>query len=297
MRFITTLIILCISFMGYSQNYSDIINLNYQFLKVSPDDYDQKAFETGLKFKLPIRLNNDRDYLMVGGRLNHFRHTTLLFPGEESKLSIVEGELAYFNKLKDTPWSFMLQGHAGIYSDFIKPDGDHWQYGGYGIGYYRLNKNICFSLGVFYHMESYGPFVIPIGGFEWSVNDRVFIYALFPYLINAEYKLSDHFYAGAEINFIAETYKISKTDSNQVVDYVSDHTLEFPWSYIDVNAFFDFYLTKHLVVYAKPGITYLRRLELYDENDNTVHSKSLPHGLFDLSPFVKFGLSYRFRNN
>ena len=117
------------------------------------------------------------------------------------------------------------------------------------------------------------------------------------YLINAEYKLSNRFYAGGEINFIAETYRISKTDSNQVVDYVSDHTLEFPWSYLDINAFFDFYLTKNFVIYAKPGFTYLRRLELYDDKDNLINSKNLPHGLFDLSPFVKFGLSFRFRNS
>ena len=296
MRLTTIILFLGIGLPAFAQNYSDIVNVNYQLLKVNPGDYDQKAMETGLKIKLPIKLNNDKDYLMIGGRLNHFKHTTSLYPGEESKLSIVEGEMAYFNKLKGTPWSYMLQGHAGIYSDFISPDASHWQYGGFGIGYYRLNENICFSLGIFYHMETYGPFVIPFGGIEWSISDRMFIYALFPYLINAEYKLTDRFYAGGEINFIAETYKISKTSTNQIVDYVSDHTLDFPWSYMDFNAFFDFYLTKNFVVYAKPGFTYLRRLELYDANDNNINSKSLPHGLFDLSPFVKFGLSFRFRN-
>ena len=294
--------IILILFIGSSvslaaQNYSDIVNVNYQFLKIYPDDYDQKAFETGLKIKLPLRLNNDRDYLILGGRMNHFRHSTSLFPDTESKLSIVEGDLTYFNKIQGTPWSYMVQMHAGVYSDFIDVDGSHWQYGGYGIGYYRLNEDICFSLGIFYHMEAYGPFVIPFGGLEWSVSDRFFLYALFPYLINAEYKLADRWYAGAEISFIAETYRISKTGSNNIVHYVSDHTLDFPWSYIDVNVFLDFYITKNIVVYAKPGFTYLRRLELYDVNDNPINSKSLPHGLFDLSPFVKFGMSYRFRND
>ncbi len=284
-------------FSTLAQNYSDIINLNYQYLKVNPDDFDQKAFETGLKIKLPIRLNEDKDYLILGGRLNHFRHSTSLFPDTQSKLSIIEGELSYFNKLKGTPWSYMIQAHAGIYSDFINVDASHWQYGGYGLGYYRLNENICFSLGVYYHMEAFGPFVIPIGGFEWSVNDRLFIYTLFPYLINAEYKLTNRFYFGAEINFIAETYKISQTDSNKIVDYVSDHPIGFPWTYLDFNVFADFYLTKHFVIYIKPGVTYLRGLELYDENDILINSKSLPHGLFNLSPFVKVGLSYRFRNN
>lgn len=284
------------SLHGFAQNYSDIINLNYQLLKIYPDDYDQRAFETGLKIKLPIQLNNDKDYLMVGGRLNHFRLSNSLIPDSQSKLSIIEGEMAYFNKLKGTPWSFMIQGHAGVYSDFIDVDASHWQYGGFGIGYYRLNKNICFSLGIFYHMEVYGPFVIPFGGFEWSVNDRLFIYALFPYLINAEYKISNRFYLGGEINFIAETYKISQTNPNQIVDYVSDHTLDFPWSYMDFNAFFDFYITDRFVVYAKPGFTYLRRLEMYDENDNVINSKSLPSGIFNVSPFVKFGVSYRVRN-
>lgn len=297
MRFILFLLFFGGSFSAIAQNYSDIVNLNYQFLKINPDDYDQKAFETGLKLKLPVRLNNDKDYLIFGGRLNHFKHTSSLFPDKESKLSILEGDLAYFNKIKETPWSYMLQAHAGVYSDFIEVDAGDWQYGGYGLGYYRLNENICFSLGVFYHMEAYGPFVIPIGGFEWSVNDRLFLYALFPYLINAEYKLSERFYAGAEINFMAETYKISQTDSNNIVDYASDHDLDFPWTYLDFNVFTDFYLTKHLVIFAKPGVTYLRRLELYDANDNLINSKSLPHGLFNLSPFLKVGISYRFRNN
>ena len=296
MRILTLILFLGSSFLSTAQNYNEIINVNYQFLKVNPDDFDQKALETGLKIKLPIRLNDHKDYLIFGGRLNHFRHTTSLFPGKETKLSIIEGDLAYFNKIKGTPWSYMLQGHAGVYSDFIKPDNRHWQYGGYGIGYYRLNQDICFSLGIFYHMETYGPFVIPFGGIEWAVNDRFFLYALFPYLINAEYKLTNRFYTGAEINFIAETYRISQSETNQVVDYVSDHTLDFPWSYLDINAFFDFYVTDRLVVYAKPGFTYLRRLELYDANDNLIKSKSMPHGLFDLSPFIKFGLSYRVRN-
>lgn len=297
MRFILFLLFFGSFFSAIAQNYSDIINLNYQFMKINPDDYDQKAFETGLKLKLPIRLNDDKDYLIVGGRLNHFKHTSSLFPDKASKLSILEGDLAFFNKIKETPWSYMVQVHAGVYSDFIEVDASAWQYGGYGLGYYRLNENICFSLGVFYHMEAYGPFVIPIGGVEWSVNDRLFLYALFPYLINAEYKLSERFYAGAEINFMAETYKISQTDSNNIVDYASDHALDFPWTYLDFNVFADFYLTKHLVIFAKPGVTYLRRLELYDTNDNLINSKSLPHGLFNLSPFVKVGISYRFRNN
>jgi Domain of unknown function (DUF6268) len=285
-----------IGFASKAQNYSDIINVNYQYLKINPDDYDQKAFETGLKIKVPIRLNDDKDYLIIGGRLNQFRHTSSLFPDTESRLSIIEGNLSYFNKLKGTAWSYMLQTHAGIYSDFISPDAGHLQYGGYGLGYYRVNENICFSLGIFYHKEAYGPFVIPIGGFEWSVNERLFIYVLFPYLINVEYKLKDRFYVGGEINFIAETYKISQTDSNQIVDYVVDRPVGFPWSYLEVNAFFDFYITEKFVVFAKPGFTYLRRLELYDENDVLINSKSLPHGLFDLSPFVKFGLSFRIRN-
>ncbi len=296
MRLITFIFILGSWFSAFAQNYNDVINLNYQYLKVNPDDFDQKAFETGLKIKLPIKLNDDKDYLIFGGRLNHFRHTTSLFPDTQSKLSIIEGDLSYFNKFKGTPWSYMIQGHAGVYSDFIDVDAGHWQYGGFGLAYYRLNESICFSLGVYYHMEAYGPFVIPVGGFEWAVNDRLFIYVLFPYLISAEYKLTNRFYLGAEINFIAETYKISQTDPNQIVDYVSDHPIDFPWSYLDINAFFDLYLTKNFVVFVKPGFTYLRRLELYDTNDNLINSKSLPHGLFDLSPFVKFGVSYRFRN-
>ena len=297
MRLIIFIIILGTYFSAFTQNYSDVINLNYLYLKVNPDDYDQKAFETGLKIKMPIQLNDDKDYLILGGRLNRFIHTTSLFPDVQSKLSIIEGDISYFNKLKGTPWSYMLQVQLGVYSDFIDVDASHWQYGGFGLGYYRLNKNICFSLGIYYHMEAFGPFVIPVGGFEWSVNDRLFIYTLFPYLINAEYKLTNRFYVGAEINFIAETYKISQTDSNSLVDYVSDHPVGFPWSYLDFNAFFDFYITNNLVVYAKPGVTYFRRLELYDKNDNPINSKSLPHGLFDLSPFVNFGVSFRFRNN
>jgi hypothetical protein len=297
MRFTFFILIFGITSTLVAQNYSDILNLNYQLVKIYPDDYDQKAFEAGLKIKLPVQLNDHKDYLIFGGRLNHFRHTTSLFPDTESRLSIAEGELAYFNKMKGTPWSYMLQVHAGVYSDFKKVDAGHWQYGGFGLGYYRPNEAICFSLGVYYHMEAFGPFVIPIGGVEWQVNERFFLYALLPYLVNAEYKISKNLFAGGEISFIAETYKISQTESNQVIDYVSDHDLGFPWTYLDFNFFADFYITKNLVVYAKPGVTYLRRLELYDEHDNPVQSKILPHGLFDLSPFLKLGLSYRFRND
>ncbi len=297
MRLSILIFLLGVNAVAFSQNYSDIVNLNYQFLKLTPDENDRQAFETGMKFKLPIQLNDHKDYLIFGGRLNHFSYAHSLMPDSESKLSIAEGELSYFNKIKGTPWSYMIQAHAGVYSDFIRVDASHWQYGGFGLAYYRPNENICFSLGLFYHKETFGPFVIPLGGLEWQANPRLFVYALLPYLINVEYKVHQRLYAGGELSFIAETYKISQTESNRIVDYASDHDLGFPWTYIDLNAFVDLYLTENLVVYAKPGFSYLRRLEMYDANDNIIPTKNISEGIFNVSPFLKVGLSYRFRNN
>ena len=82
MRIILLLFILGSAVPVLSQNYSDIINLNYQWLKINPDDYDQKAFETGLKIKLPVHLNDEKRLFDFRRPFNPLQTYDLLVSGK-----------------------------------------------------------------------------------------------------------------------------------------------------------------------------------------------------------------------
>lgn len=229
---------------------------------------------------LPIEVKNE-NYVIVGfsyGKLNFQNsETTLPING----LTVVSTQLGGIRKWNDT-WSsaILIIGQAS--SDFEELSGKDYQIGGAALMIKSVNEKFKYKFGMFYNRHFFGNLFVPLFGFELEVSDRLQFFGILPGTMNLEYKLSDKFYAGIEINSKTSTYRLSEKLAN---NYIRE-------GHAELKASINYYPLKRIVIYGEIGHSLFRRFKIFE--DGTKNEISDFTGFKD-KLFLNIGASFRVR--
>jgi len=119
----------------------------------------------------------------------------------------------------------------------------------YQPGFYTLftiekSKTMKYKLGALYKYEFSGPFIIPLFGVDWQVNDKLQIFGTLPISANVLYKPGEKLGYGLSFKGSIATYGL---ESGGVDTYIQENNNE-------IHALVDYYVAKRIVIQAKVGI-------------------------------------------
>jgi hypothetical protein len=190
-------------------------------------------------------------------------------------------------------WSTYIDISPKLNSDLENISGRHYQIGGMIIAYYARNKDFFWQFGFFYNQDTYGPFFMPLFGLDWRIDDRNYMAALLPAYVIYERKLHDKLYTGFELELTGETYRLGgSVYDNSFISQLGENKLTF---LTEPRLFLDYYVSKHWVIYMKPGIRLFQKYEHYTEEDERITDSEYLEGILKNNFYIELGVALRFR--
>ncbi len=159
-------------------------------LMISPQ-YDQKYFYDNASSQL---INNGS--VTIDGTLKY-----------EATYQSIAIPLTYRHTLSDTTKSivFFYSYHQN-WSNKINPGWTTDQHGGALIYNKRSSAKFIWKAGIYYNREFYGNYIVPLIGFEWKPNNKIFMWALLRNNATFDYTLSNPFHVGIAYRGFEESY-------------------------------------------------------------------------------------------
>jgi len=197
-------------------------------------------------------------------------------------------------KYKNRKWSSYFEVAPKLNSDFNDITLRHFQIGGTVLFFYEKKPGFLWQFGVFYNQDTYGPFFMPLLGFDWKISEKSDCSVLLPAYMIFEQKISKKLYTGFEMEITGETYRLGGSSEypNSFISQLGANKLMF---LAEPRLFLDFYLAKHLVFYIKPGFRLFQKYEHFTEDDHIITNSKYVQGKFKNSFYAEAGIALRFR--
>ncbi|MGD2034813.1 MAG: DUF6268 family outer membrane beta-barrel protein [Bacteroidales bacterium] len=279
---------------NYAQNYADLLNGRYYYLpQVSLKDTGQKVNFYELRFvsTIPVELKNGN---MIGVKPSYDMYSLKTDNPELKDLQLHTLKLPVFLywKFSDSKWASYVDVSPKLNSDLENISSRHFQIGGMVLMYYEKREDFVWQFGVFYNQDTYGPFIMPLLGL-YLVGENSYFEALLPAYVIYERKLSPKIYAGFELELRGETFRLGGSEyEDSFISQLGENKLTF---LTEPRLFIDFYLTKHVVLYLKPGLRLFHKFEHYTEDDQRIEHSEYVQGTLENSFYAEIGMAFRFR--
>ena len=166
-----------------------------------------------------------------------------------------------------------------------------FQIGGILLFSNRTSPSFEYSFGMYYNQECFGPFFSPLLGLNWNINQKINLFGLFPQEIVLEYKLSERFYTGIQLNMYYNTFRLSENYGDY---YVLEGDKLF--GFIQTKTYLNFHITKEICIFAEIGITTFRSFVQYNSSDE-IETTIPVYSIVKDKLFFSGGLAYRIRFN
>jgi hypothetical protein len=229
-----------------SQPYIDLVNTRFvqspsSYTKDYSKTYDIQYFNVSTN--LPIQLKKSKSILLVSPFVDRW-----ILPSATSEKSLRLTSLALpvtaiFPVKND--WKLATTLILRV-NDSMPQSHGQLQVGGALLGEKRFSENFQLRVGVYLNNELFGLFVVPLTGIDWKINNRSNLFGLLPGSLTYEYRLNKISYTGFAFRTLTNSYGVNdkyyRIDENQL------------------GAYYDLYLTKHLVVNGEVGHSILRKI-------------------------------------
>lgn len=258
---------------GFSQNSVDLANV---YFRTSPFNHQenkggQKHMNIlGFDAKFPLVINQN-NVLVFGAEHQQLKIHSL--DNEERSTSYFSNGLQMgiehrWNKRSKT----VLMGFSRLNSDFNSVDISHFQQGGLLLNTTARSEKFEWKYGAYYNTEFYGPLIVPLFGFNWTVNEVFMVKMVLPVSIDLSYKSDSNLVAGIRFEGVNASYRTNQNQS-KTPSYLdrSDNNL---WAYTE------FEIGKNVWFHVKAGHSILRNYTLYT-NDQQVRGKVGPINIGD----------------
>jgi hypothetical protein len=294
LRFTFLIIIVTISAIK-SQNYLNVLNIRYYYLPENTTSIsDDKVRQQEYRFEsaIPITLKN-KDIIGIKIQYKSFSMRNENPVYKDLNLHTIKLPIFTYLKFKNSKWSTYLEVSPKLNSDFKNINSRHFQIGATTLFLCQKNEKFSWQFGVYYNEDTYGPFFMPLLGFEWKISENSYCSVLLPAYLIFEQKISKKLYTGFEMEMTGETFRLGASQyKNSFISQLGENKLSF---LAEPRLFLDYYLTKHLVIYFKPGIRLFQKYEHYTENDEIVSNSEYVQGKLKPSFYTEAGIAYRFR--
>jgi hypothetical protein len=291
--FLFTVTMVICSYVGFSQNYIDILNLRYNYFpeaELNSEKVNVQEYYAGLT--LPLYTKGE-DMAGIGMQYGYFSIDNDNVALKDLQLHTIKLRMLAYKTLANPKWSVYAELIPKLNSDLKNVSSSHFQIGGIALMNLKKGDDYFWHFGLFFNMETFGPFPLPLIGFDKKLSEKCYINVLLPPVITFEYKLNKHFYSGAEVELVGETYRLGGSDfEDSFISQFGESKLYF---LIKTRLFIDYYITKNLVFYLKPGFRFLRKYEHYSEDDELIMNSDYLSGELKQGFYLETGIALRVR--
>jgi len=164
----------------------------------------------------------------------------------------------------------------------FKPGINNDLLGGAVLFTHNFSSTFGMKAGLYYNRELFGNYFIPLLGFDWQPNDRLFVWGLLPQSATLDYRFTNNIHGGINYYSPQDSYRLKGDNAYFFV-------LE-----VQLRLFVDYYIPKTpLAITAEAGHTMLRNYLYYDYSKNPNEEVIKPTE----SAIFRIGLSWRFTTN
>ncbi|MCD4683646.1 MAG: DUF6268 family outer membrane beta-barrel protein [Bacteroidales bacterium] len=266
---ILSLIVLFLSEL-YPQKTFTIAEVNYM---LSPSNsYVQKDTTSDAHFisgfvNVPIVIS-EKSTLLTGIRGNVWKVSyspEQVWHETYYSLGLTLGYNHKFNEKK----SFLFILLPRLNSDYKNINSNALQLGFFTTYSKRSSEKFLWKVGMYFNMEFFGPFVVPLFGLNWDVAPKLNITGDLPIYAKIRYKIHDNFSTGVGYIALVSSYRL-RGEFNDA--YTSRYAIE-PYAFAEVKFLKQVYFT------GKFGYTMGRKYPVYAKDDRLDWQLS----------FIKFG--------
>ena len=266
MKYISPLLLLMICLhTAYPQPFVNVAQIGYSIQPgYSLEERSEKArfLESNVELNFPVLLKN-QDVIL----LNASRRTVNIegldaqnpsknaaFPGEPYET--LTGRLGYRKQWTERIHSTLLVQYRRS-GNLMEGVANASQWGGVAIMERKKSDRLSLRVGAYYNQEFFGPFLVPIIGFDYKLSDTWYAYANLPISGTIDHTLNPKFHLGLTYTGIVSSFQLSPAFSNTYI-----HT-----SSTDVTLYGEVYLSPQIVLQGKIGRAIGRYFRQYETGD------------------------------
>jgi hypothetical protein len=261
MKYIFFVVLSCVFFQGFSQNYFDIVNFTYTHAE--PNDFelsDAKSTvkELALEVNFPIVLNK-KTILLTGLFANKTKvHLDANMPS--TNLDVL-GLNFGVNKTLNQKWSSTFMAFTRLASDQLTFSSDQFQIGFLSLFTQKKNDRLKFRYGLYANTEKFGTLIVPILGLYYlSANKKFEANLNVPIIADINYKIYNKTWLGLRFDGIGATYMLHEQSYGTNGNYVVKNSNE-------LSGYLRFQLSKSLYINSKVGVAIGRNYKVYEAKD------------------------------
>jgi len=277
------LVFIFLTICSYSlkaQPFFDLLNIQGQLSKPTKDQLkDSSGTDTyyySADLSVPIKIN--KDYLAIGASYSELRAKRDHF--SEIDMRSILLSLAWVKQWKNEKLktSFVLISRANNDPENSITK-NNLQMGGAILHTVKRRENFKYKFGIYYNSEFFGPFILPLAGIDWNINEKLNLFGVLPGSMNLEYKINKTIYIGVAFRSMTNSYRLTNNSFIRVYD---NH----------LKAVADFYVSKKHVLSIEAGHSILRKYKpgLRVSGETTYSDLNVNDGYL-----LKIAYAFRFR--
>ncbi len=248
-RLVSIACILLLSFQNISkaQPYFDLVNLHGQWSNpFSYSSSDSTTINTRfLAADLSIPFKVKKHVIAISLSLSDFSIASDYFTTIQLNSLLVSTAYVRQWKNEKIKTSFVLIGRTNNDPD-LKIGSNTIQLGGVLLHNIKKSEHLKFKFGMYYNSEFFGPFILPLAGIDWNINERMNLFGVLPGSMNLEYLLTSRIHVGLAFRSMTNSYRQANNTFLRIYD---NH----------LKAVCDFYIAKKHVISFEAGHSILRK--------------------------------------
>jgi hypothetical protein len=224
MRKIILLVLLLQCTTLVAQPYIEIAGLHYGSFNISSlykgkDEWRVKNDWLITGINLPLKIGK-RDYLLLSPSYEQKRFHDDVTEFDVLSLSTVQSPvfyeetfysaglpITYIHTLNDTSKRIIAcYLYHQNWSSLLNPGWTTDQHGGAFIYSNNVSPKFTWKAGLYYNREFYGDYIMPLLGFEWTPNEKLFLWGLLPNNATLDFTNGGPFHIGINYRGVEDSY-------------------------------------------------------------------------------------------
>lgn len=270
------------TYKALSQPYLDVASVTYTYQQPFRN-IEQPRFntinQTIAYINVPLKIR--KDYLLLTPTVEFL---DVRFENSLNSYRSAQFTVSWLHQWKNEKWNtafVAIAGSNGMKQNWFEDN--TLQAGGAILSTFTKNENLKYKFGLYGNAEFFGPYILPLLGIDWNINQRLNLFGILPSYMTLEYKIVPGKFHG-KISLDAETVSY-RTPGRQFLRVNDNH----------LKMIYDFYLTKNIVLSAEAGHSVLRDFKFglrQNSKTNYFNTEKLPDAFL-----LRAGLYFRVATN
>ncbi|MEM6344443.1 MAG: DUF6268 family outer membrane beta-barrel protein [Bacteroidota bacterium] len=283
----------------YAQSsYDELLHLSYDYFTPSSiPGTSTKLSRQHINFSGAYGwdLNYQGDLLSVGLAYQGLELKTTLDEPQTLNIHNTSIGLGWLKNWKNLSWASSVSIGLAAVSDYQSSINSAFQNSFSANLHYGKSEELIWTFGVLYSDQPFGPWVFPVLGVDWNINDRLYFSTILFSHAYLEYAIKPKFwYAGVEVKEMGMSFVVSEFQ-NQPNSYITSFSEAFPYYPYAMTVFNDFYFAERFSLFVKMG-TLISRANRHFSLQNEPLVNSVYNNPVKPSFYLQTGLALRFRN-